>query len=443
MRRLAREAAWIAAAATFLLWPAFYNGYPLLHVDSADYILLSLLVEPVPYRTLPYALLIRPLHGEASLWPVVVAQAGLTAWVLRAAVLGLLERRRDLVYAVLILVLAVATGLPWFVSQVMPDLFAGLGLLALALLLALPRPGSRTGLLTALAALALACHASHALAGLLLLAAAAIVLARRRAGLRPLLLPGLAVALGIVAVPAVNLAAGAGFFYSRGGEVFLLGRMVQDGLAKRYLDARCPDPGLTLCAYRDRLPATHNDFLWNRPEAFAAMGGWDAAIPEARRIVRESLLLFPLAHLRAALEAGAIQLVTLRTGSDIGHPATLSTPTVETVFPHEAMAYHAALQQRRALPFEALNRWQVPIQLAALAGLAALVAMAALRGRRRQAGFGALLLASLAANALVCGALSNPQDRYQSRVAWLAALGVGIAVGQALAARAGPARPAP
>jgi hypothetical protein len=36
----------------------------------------------------------------------------------------------------------------------------------------------------------------------------------------------------------------------------------------------------------------------------------------------------------------------------------------------------------------------------------------------------------LLGNAFVCGALSNPNDRYQSRIAWIAVLAILLAIGR-------------
>jgi len=47
---------------------------------------------------------------------------------------------------------------------------------------------------------------------------------------------------------------------------------------------------------------------------------------------------------------------------------------------------------------------------------------------RRIAALAALLFVALISNAVICGVLSNPHDRYQSRLAWLAPLVVTIAV---------------
>ena len=57
-----------------------------------------------------------------------------------------------------------------------------------------------------------------------------------------------------------------------------------------------------------------------------------------------------------------------------------------------------------------------------------LVAVWGLRtGRRDVAALALFVLIALIGNAFINGALSNPHDRYQSRIAWLATLVVGVA----------------
>lgn len=55
------------------------------------------------------------------------------------------------------------------------------------------------------------------------------------------------------------------------------------------------------------------------------------------------------------------------------------------------------------------------------------------------------LLTALAGNAFICGALSNPHDRYQSRMVWIAVLAAGMALAERLGPKtgAGSGRAAP
>jgi cytochrome c biogenesis factor len=110
-------------------------------------------------------------------------------------------------------------------------------------------------------------------------------------------------------------------------------------------------------------------------------------------------------------------------------------------YPQESAAFVAARQQRGAT-FDALNAVQVPLLLLASAALPVLLVIA---WRRRDPDavllLGILTLALLG-NAFVCGALSNPNDRYQSRIAWLAIVAIAIALGR-WHRQSGPGRPSP
>jgi hypothetical protein len=56
------------------------------------------------------------------------------------------------------------------------------------------------------------------------------------------------------------------------------------------------------------------------------------------------------------------------------------------------------------------------------------VAAWGIRTRRHDlAGLAVYIFLALCGNAFICGALSNPHDRYQSRLVWLATLVVGMA----------------
>jgi hypothetical protein len=59
--------------------------------------------------------------------------------------------------------------------------------------------------------------------------------------------------------------------------------------------------------------------------------------------------------------------------------------------------------------------------------IAMLPVIVLLRRDRRIASLAAFLFFALVVNAIICGALSNPHDRYQSRLVWLAPLVVAIA----------------
>lgn len=416
----------VPLAALVLALPAIVNGYPLVFYDTADYIAMAATHEPVIYRTMPYSVLVMPAGLGISLWPVVALQALATAWVLDQARRMLAPGRSPWLVPVVAALLCLLTALPWYVGQIMPDFLTGL----LALCLALVAFGGadlapwRRAVLAVIALVAAACHASLTAMAILAAGVAVVLwllLRRRRPEWTPR--PALPVAIaiaGVLTVGLVHFAATGSFYYSRSGDVFLLARAMQDGLVKKYLDEVCPSPDYKLCQFKDRLPRTANDYLWEYGSILGDVGGWEHSGPESRRIVIGSLLRFPLAHLRAALADGAEQFVSFRSGDGTWPQTGYTAAAIERFYPQDVEAYTASLQQRGRLDFRRMNQIHVPAAVVGVIGLAVLGWMAWRRGDIAGARFAVAILFFLVANAFICGALSNPGDRYQSRIVWIA-----------------------
>jgi hypothetical protein len=83
----------------------------------------------------------------------------------------------------------------------------------------------------------------------------------------------------------------------------------------------------------------------------------------------------------------------------------------------------AARQQHGELSFTAINHLHVPVAWGSMLLLVAVLALAARRREFARAGeLAAVVALAILANAAVCGALSNPNDRYGARMVWLATL---------------------
>jgi hypothetical protein len=419
------------ACTLLLLSAAALNGYPLLFPDSGNYMALSIVAEELPYRTLVYAALMTVLGAQWTLWGVVVFQALCIAWVLDQTVEVLVPRRRALWLVGLTVALVMLTGLPWYVGQIMPDVFTGALVLAAGLLIACGDrlPLWRRTILAAIMALGTAIHASHLPIALALVCTGLLLCWLLRRNIRVVLLPAAALVAGTLAVPAVHYLETGRAYMHKGGDIFLFARLVEDGIVDRYLNEHCPLPDTVLCAFKDQMPTTHNGYLWEDTQAFEMAGGWEQSGPESRRIMLATLHHYPFMHLQTALRSFGRQLVLVRTGDYLRSAFRHNAVVVEIMLPWEAAAYHGALQQRGLLRFfDELNWVQVPIAFIACLGQAWL----AIRNWRRDprtAMFSLMLLAGLAANALACGVLSNPQDRYQNRVVWIAVLAMGVMVG--------------
>jgi hypothetical protein len=226
-----------------------------------------------------------------------------------------------------------------------------------------------------------------------------------------------------------------------GGPVWVFGRLVQDGLARRWLDEHCPAANVRLCALRERLPATADEFLWAETSPFRDLGGWEGgAESELRRLSRQVVTAYPAAFAWHSLRFTGEQLVRVATGEDLDEHHAATRGVFSGLLAGTVPAYNAARQQRGGLGaqvFVPLNRVHEPVALLATLALA-LIAIAGLRARRSAEGLLALfVLAALLGNSFICGALSNPHDRYQSRLVWIAVLVVLMAAFDRIRSRRG------
>ncbi len=152
----------IPAAAALLLWPAVWNGYPIVFADTGTYLSQAIHRYAGWDRPVFYSLFMLPLHATLTLWPVVVAQALLTASVLWLVCRALLPAVPPLGFLAGIALLSAGSCLPWIVSELMPDLFTPLLILLVGLLAWVPERLSRRrqAVVCALAAFMIACQQS-------------------------------------------------------------------------------------------------------------------------------------------------------------------------------------------------------------------------------------------------------------------------------------------
>ena len=135
-------------SAAVLLWPALWNGYPLVFSDTGTY--LSQAIEHYLGWDRPvfYSLFLFPLHMTVTTWPAIAAQALLVTHTLHLVRRALLPEVSAWWLLPGVGCLAIATALPWFASQLMPDVFTAILVLVLALLVLVPercRDGSAPG----------------------------------------------------------------------------------------------------------------------------------------------------------------------------------------------------------------------------------------------------------------------------------------------------------
>lgn len=422
----------ILAGALLLAWPAAFNGYPLVFIDTISYLNHTTLPETPWDKTQAYGPFLHLLHWQVSLWPALLAQ-GLMAshliWLAQRMVRGTATRA---VHLLVCGALAALSAAPWFLATLMPDALTALVPLALILLGFGRLSRAETAWVALVGALAIAAHLSHLPTAAAMIALTALL--ARRTG--PVLRAALPLSLALAFLATSNLLAFGRATLSPHGSVFLLARLQDDGPAASVIRARCPEAGWHLCAFADRLPMDSDTFLWdgtsplnrNADGSPRPMGGV-AGAEEAREIIAATLREHPGAVAGAMLRNGVAQLLKPRVGDTLGneHLALSARIPIARSFPAgELAAFDAGLQmqgalQARAAPFLAPH---IPVLLLALAAALWLL-WRALRARdtpRAALLAGALL--ALLANAAATGALSKPHERYQARIVWLLPLAV-------------------
>ena len=440
----------------FLLWPAIFNGYPLLYSDSHVFIsqpVAGFMNWDKPYIYGPLILL---FHVWQTLWLVVLAQALLVSHLLWLVIVTLTPEpklaratvthsdtaspvwsvaKRHLLACGL---LALASTAPWFVSFLMPDIFAAITVLCI-FLLGFSKRLSRAEVvwLVLLGAVAIAVHLSH------LVIAAACLLGVLCLGLRRLALALLPLVCALAILLGTNLYAFQNAAISPHGSVFMLARLSGDGNTKEILEKYCAQKNWYLCAWVDRLPADSDDFLWNgKGPVWSHPGGPIGLAPEASEIVSYVIRTRPWPVLLSGLNNMAQQLWMIQLGDTL-HPDHLDVTVAKSVRQYFAAAelerLNASRQMKHTLVADAVwfSRLTIVVFYCASAfGLYVLFVAWHKRGAQREqtyspqerehtrlvVSFILMLWLGVVSNAFATGALSKPHHRYQARIAWLLVL---------------------
>jgi hypothetical protein len=437
-----RRALWvlvILACMALLLAPAVWNGFPLLQYDTGGYLAPWFDGRLHTNRSMPYGLLL--VAGQRpDFWPVLIVQSALTIWLLALTLRAHRLGNRPLLLLAIVVALSVFTTLPWLTAILLTDIFAGLGVLALYLLLLRDdalRRGERVGLLV-LFAISAATHTATlgVLSGLVVAAAIVWFFDSARIPYSRLLHAIAALLLGGLLMVTANALVVGRLTWAPGGYALSFGRMLQDGIVKKYLDDHCPDATLRLCPYKNALPTDADDFFWGE-SIFDKLGRFAGMDDEMRRIALESLADYPLLQLESMLSETAKQLTMVETGAGVVRWVMDSYYSIKNFAPAALPGMDASRQHRTDIDFTAVNWLQVPIAYLATA-LLPFIALLALR-RKGFVDIGELAAAvalAILGNATMFGIFATAHNRYGARIIWLALLVALIALVRMIGRRA-------
>jgi len=421
---------WATAVAIplMLLAPALWNGYPLLQSDTGGYLARWYEGYLVPSRSTVFGLYLH--FGEDTyFWLNLGIQALATMWILHLT-LRVFGMARPWRLVTLTFALTLTTALPWLASMLLTDIFAGLSVLSLFLLVLHGDKFSITEkfALFVFTAFAAATHSATmaVLLGLCCVGWIARPFLRGRIAIAGLAQGTLTIVAGAIMLLSANFALSGQLAWTPGGYAIAFGRMLQDGIVTRYLNDHCPDQHFKLCPYRDDLPETADDFLWSRETVFNKLGRFPGMGDEMGYITVHALAEYPLWQTEAALMATGEQMLKVATGENTDRPTTPHTyGIIRHYLPQQLKLMNAARQQTGFITFGPINLIHVPVALISMFLVFGMFATAIWRRRLDEFTlFIATVSLALLGNAFICGVISGPHDRYGSRLVWIATLAV-------------------
>lgn len=424
---LRNELAGIAALGFVLMLAAFCNGFPIIFYDTGAYILEGFQHIFIAERSPVYSLFLKYAGGPQSLWYIAFIQCAIVAFVMTELARALKPLLSLWTFLAIGLILALATGLPWYAAQIEPDCFVAVTAVALYLLAfhAMSLGFFRSFLLMLCAGFSSSTHSSHmglAVGLFLMLALMRVVLAIAKSDFpKPtLIMPLLSCAMAFGIVFACNYAFTKQIFFSKSGAIFLEARMMQDGLIKPVLDADCPQADFKTCAYKNKLPSRADAWLWEeKTSPFTRLGGFRKMEKESAQLASESLRRYPFSNLMWAGIDTFLEFFAVATGDGIEPQEWVLNREFERTIPQQMDGYTHAYQQRGDIWFLPLNILHVPVAVFSIFAMGYLLRRAWREGDRKTTVLTAFVLVALLGNAFICGVFSGPHSRYQSRLVWL------------------------
>ena len=420
---------WLVGAFCLAI-PALYNSYPLLTSDSGAYIGNGYDLQVPLDRPISYSVFVRLSSMGVSLWGVVAVQVlvlSLLMLVIARHFLGPAYRRSS--FSAIMLLIGVATSCGWFAGQIMPDIFTAILLLVCIILAVIPLSRITSVVLYILMLGCILMHNSNLLISLLLgiiLFVYCLWKKERTAMRRTAVALVITSVIGWLSLSAMTAIAGRGFRPSVASHVFLMSRMVENGIMDDFLDDYCPTDSnaYKLCAYRGHLPRRQWDFMWDEAGPLYATGGWQANEAEYNGIILKTLTTpkYLALHIIKATHATLRQLPLIYAGDGIMIFDYVSSPQRE-LYNHlkgEQKEFNSSEQQTGGIRFSAWNYLITVFALLSCCSALLLKKAPAARGisatMRRVV---RITLLFLLVNASVTATLATVIGRYESRVFWI------------------------
>jgi hypothetical protein len=213
---------------------------------------------------------------------------------------------------------------------------------------------------------------------------------------------------------------------------FLMARMIDDGPGYRFLQKNCAEKTYTVCKYIDRLPVSDGDFLWSANPTNGVFRVVDLATRKALSAEQASFafdvfLFDPVGVTTSATRDFVRQFFRIALDPFFLDQGMLKhfAATLPTFYFDEMMRSHIAMHEQI---LRILSTVYASTYFASIFGLLLVtISLYWPKLRRKpyilsQREWGPILTfvgLAMVSNAAICGILSAPAARYQTRISWI------------------------
>lgn len=424
------------SAALILLIPAFYNGYPLVYSDTGSYLYSGMELIIPQHRTIMYGLFIRLFSLSFSLWLVVFVQSLIVSYILWHITKVCYKSISKRLFLILLAFFSGFTGLGWYSSQIMPDIFT-VTTVCILFLLTFKNDYKvyQKIIFSILLVFSINAHFSNYLIAILTLL---LLFAVTRSNFIPkakkelsFLLPTIIISISIITGSLTNYAIGSTFKMNQGSHVFLMGKMLDSGVLKSFLDDNCKDDNYVLCKCKDSLPDTSRVLLWDTKSPLYQNGGWEDSQKPFNKILFD--IFTSPKHLALFTYNAVFSSITQLFQNDVGSglvspwyndPTSPPYMGIAKHFPFELNQYKQSRQNinlwDQGLDFTFINYISQLLLIISSGFLFFIFTSKSKRSRidSRVQLIIITLLFGVLTNAIVTGSLANVYDRLQARISW-------------------------
>lgn len=357
-----------------------------------------------------------------TLWGVVIAQNLILLYLLKRSLSIFRIRFTQSEFTGLLMGLILLSGVGWESSKILADIFVCyLILSALIYLFSNVLTSVDRVLIPLIFGFSALTHYSHLAIALGISVMAIVYFLWKKQNLR---LPISLFVLSIFSVGSVILSnglSGNGYRLSKASSIFMMGKMAENGILPTYLNEYCDEEDWTLCSFRDSLPVTGWQFVWDPNSPVHRTGGWQANESEYDQLLKEMVSRPKYAGLIAYkfFENSWIQMTQWNVGDNLFRYERDSNVqrAIQRYFPLDAPRSFWSKQFLVEINFRLLSFWYMMILL----GLTAFSLFVARKTHVHNTWVQVILflLVLIFINAAVTSNFSNISSRLQARVIWM------------------------